>query len=83
MTKTQIKAELAKIIEMLNEAQERLDNLSYDVEDTRDSIEPYENREELTDQQQERYEWLDEALDTINDKANDLTDIISDLEYIE
>jgi len=83
MTKTQIKSELNEIIEMLNKAQERLDTLSYDVEEARDSIEPYENRNELTDQQQERYEWLDEALDTINDKANDLTDIISDLEYIE
>lgn len=83
MTKTQIKAELNKIVEMLNEAQERLDNLSYDVEEERDSIEPYENRNDLTEQQEERYEWLDETLDTINDKANDLTDIISDLEYIE
>ena len=83
MTKTQIKSELNKIIEMLNEAQERLDTLSYDVEEARDSIEPYENRNDLTDQQQERYEWLDEALDTINDKANELTDIINDLEYID
>ena len=83
MTKTQIKKELASIIELLNEAQERLDNLSYDVEEERDGIEPYENRNELTEQQEERYNWLDEAFDTINDKANDLTDIISDLEYIE
>ena len=83
MTRTQIKKELASIIELLNEAQERLDNLSYDVEEERDGIEPYENRNELTEQQEERYNWLDEAFDTISDKANDLTDIINDLEYIE
>ena len=83
MTKTQVKSTLAKIINMLYEAQDELDTLSYDVEETIDEIVPYENREELTEAQEERKEWLEEALDTINDQANNLTDLISELEYIE
>lgn len=83
MTKTQIKSTLKSIIEMLNEAQDELDTLAYDVEDTRDSIEPYENRDELTEAQEERIEWLDETLDTITEQADALTELISNLEYVE
>ena len=83
MTKTQLKARLAKIIEMLNEAQSELDMLADDAQETIDSIEPYENHDDLTEQQEERQAWFEEAYDTISDKANDLTDIISDLEYVD
>lgn len=83
MTKTQIKTNLRKIIEMLNNAQEALDDLAYEVEDTINGIEPYEGHEYLTEAQEERQEWLEEALSTISDKANELSDIISDLDYIE
>lgn len=83
MTKTQIKTRLKRIIETLNNAQEALADLSYEVEDTISEIEPYENHENLTEAQEERQEWLEEALNTILDKANELTYIIDALEYIE
>ena len=83
MTKTQVKRRLAKIIEMLNEAQSQLDELAYDMEETIDSIEPYENKDELTEQQEERLVWFEENKDTVSDTANDLTDLISNLEFID
>lgn len=83
MTKTQIKRHINKIIEMLNEAQEELDTLAYDVEETRDGIEPYDHRDELTEAQEDRISWLDETLDTITEQADALTELISNLEYID
>ena len=83
MTKTQIKRTITNIIELLNEAQDQLDTLAYDVEETRDGIEPYENRDELTEAQEERISWLDETLDTITEQADALTELISNLEYID
>ena len=83
MTKTQLKARLAKIIEMLNEAQSLMDDLATEAEETRDSIEPYENHYDLTDQQQERYDFFDNAVDTLGDEASNLTDMIYNLKYLQ
>ena len=65
MTKTQIKKRLGTI---LNYIQDLYD----EVEEARDSIEPYEGKEDLTDQQEERYEWLDELASQLEDACDNL-----------
>ena len=65
MTKTQIKKRLGTI---LNYIQDLYD----EVEEARDGIEPYEGKEDLTDQQEERYEWLDELASQLEDACDNL-----------
>ena len=67
MTRTTIKKRLETILDQLLELQQ-------DVEETRDEIEPYEGKDDLTDQQQERYDWLDELASTIDDACSNLSD---------
>ena len=65
MTKTQIKKKLGTILKYIR-------SLHSEVEDIRDSIEPYEDKEDLTNQQQEKYEWLDELASQLEDAYNNL-----------
>lgn len=65
MTKTQIKKKLGTILKYIR-------SLHGEVEDIRDSIEPYEDKEDLTNQQQEKYEWLDELASQLEDAYNNL-----------
>lgn len=65
MTKTQIKKRLETILNYIQDLHE-------DVEEARDSIEPYEGKEDLTDQQEERYEWLDELASQLEDAYSSL-----------
>ena len=65
MTKTQIKKKLGTILKYIR-------SLHSEVEDVRDSIEPYEDKEDLTNQQQEKYEWLDELASQLEDAYNNL-----------
>jgi hypothetical protein len=60
MTKTQARKQLAKIKELV-------ENLRIEVEETIDSIEPYENKDELTEAQEERLEWFEELQQTLED----------------
>lgn len=83
MTKTQAISKIKEIISMLEDAQSQLDELSEEMQDTIDSIEPYENKEELTPQQEERQEWFFEALDEVESQSNELSEIIGSLDYIE
>ena len=65
MTKAQIKKKLGTILKYIR-------SLHGEVEDIRDSIEPYEGKEDLTDQQEERYEWLDELISQLEDAYSSL-----------
>ena len=76
MTKTQIRAKLKKLLEQLGDIKAELYDLQYEVEDTRDNIEPYEGADDLTPEQEERQEWLDD-LDSSHDT------VISNLEDAE
>lgn len=69
MTKTQITKQLETIRDMLQD-------LYYEVEETVDSIEPYENRNDLTPQQEERQEWLENVRDSIETAISDLEENI-------
>lgn len=67
MDKRQIKKRFKEILE-------ELEQLKSDVEEARDSIEPYDYKDDLTEAQQERYDWLDNVY-------NDLDNAIDSLEY--
>lgn len=67
MDKRQVKKRFKEILEALEQ-------LKNDVEEARDSIEPYDYKDDLTDAQQERYDWLDNVY-------NDLDNAIDSLEY--
>lgn len=67
MTKTQARKQLAKIKELV-------ENLRIEVEETIDSIEPYEGKDELTEAQEERLEWFEELQQVIEDFEYELDD---------
>ena len=65
MTKTQIKKRLGTILSYIQ-------SLHDDVEDARDSITPYEDKDDLTNQQEGKYEWFDELASQLEDAYNNL-----------
>lgn len=65
MNKTQIKSKLQLIIDELEELQN-------EVEETRDNIEPYDGKDDLTEKQQERCDWLDEVVDSLDSAKSEL-----------
>jgi len=60
MTKTQIRSRIRKLLDQLGDIRAELEDIRDEVEETRDSIEPYDGAYELTSEQEERQEWLDE-----------------------
>ena len=83
MTKTQVKAVLRKALKQWESIKDMLDELAMDVQDTIDEIEPYGDSWELTEQQQERQDWLQEVLDTLS-YIDDGTYTMEELEqYVE
>lgn len=83
ITKNQIKARLKKLVEKLEEIKNDLSDLQMDVGEEIDNIEPYENKEELTLQQEERQEWLQETSDTLESQCDNLDDLICELDSID
>lgn len=69
MTKTQVKRQMEKIKEMV-------ENLRMEVEETIDSIEPYEGKDDLTEAQEERLEWFEEVQELLENMEYDLDDKI-------
>ena len=65
MTKTQIKKRLGTILNYIW-------SLHNEVEDIRTGIEPYEDKDDLINQQGESYEWLDELASLLEDAYNNL-----------
>lgn len=81
MTKTQAKkvlkelytkGVLGKLDSAICEAIEEIESVISDMEETRDSIEPYENHDDLTEQQQERYDWFDELISDLEELKDNL-----------
>jgi len=73
MTKTQVKAKLRKLLEQLGDVRAELDDLKCEVEETSESIEPYDTYNDLTPEQEERQEWMDNVaseLDTLIDSID-------------
>lgn len=88
MTKTQArkvlnelysKGVLGKLDGVLCEAIEELESVYADMEETKDNIEPYENKDDLTEQQQERYDWFEELCSDLEELRDSLDTMQSDL----
>lgn len=85
MTKTQVKARATKLLEKLSwDLYAEFDDLRIEVEEERDSVEPYENKSELTPQQEERVEWLDnvayalqQLLYVIEENAEEIIELLA------
>ena len=82
ITKNQIKSRLKKILEVLGEQRDLLEELKDEVESESYDIEPYEGKDDLTESQCERQEWLDDCSSQIDDQLSTLDDVISCLEDI-
>lgn len=82
ITKNQIKSRLKKILEVLGEQRDLLEELKDEVENESYDIEPYEGKDDLTESQYERQEWLDDCSSQIDDQLSILDDVISCLEDI-
>ena len=67
MTKAEIRKQLKELLAKMADLQSDFDILKGDVEDTLGEIEPYEGRSELTPQQEERQEWLEELSSALDD----------------
>ena len=67
ITKTQIRKRISEILDKLREGLTELDDLKYEVEEERDNIEPYDYCDELTPEQEERQEWLDECANALEE----------------
>lgn len=59
LNKTQIKKKVGELLEELEVIKAKLEDLQTDVDMESANIEPYEDKEELTQKQQERQDWLD------------------------
>ena len=80
ITKHQVKSRARKIIELLEDANLLLNELKGDVEEEKDNIEPYEGKCDLTEAQEERQCWLEDAYSYLDEY--DLEDVINNLEEI-
>lgn len=67
MRRDTAKRRLAKILEKLDECIVDLEELKSDADETHDSIEPYGDSYELTEEQEERKDWFYELSDAIDD----------------
>lgn len=82
LTRTQIKNKLKKLNEQLADIRLELEELQDDIDYECNEIEPYEGKDELTPAQEERLDWLDEAvstLDTVIYNVQDAEDEIDNL----
>lgn len=83
ITKNQIRARLKKIVEMLEQVKSDLDDLQMETQEEADSIEPYGDKWELTEQQEERQESLQELADEMETQSDNLEEIRETLENLE
>lgn len=82
ITKNQIKRRVEKLISSLEDIKEEVANLQFEVEDESQNVEPYEGKDDLTPQQEERQEWLDDSASILDDQIYELETIIEALEDI-
>lgn len=75
LNKKDIKKRVSEMLDKLNDIKTELEELASDVENESENIEPYEGRNELTIQQQERQEWLDECQEALESAVSDIENI--------
>ena len=76
LTKTQARKRIAQLREKLSDLRLEFEELQSDLEMESSDICEYEGRNELTELQQERQEWLDNTV-------NSLQEAEDNLDYIE
>ena len=83
LTKTQARKRITQLREKLSDLRLEFEELQSDLEMESSDICEYEGRNELTELQQERQEWLDNTASTIEDTLNSLQEAEDNLDYIE
>ena len=83
LTKAQARKRIADLREKLSDLRLEFEELQSDLEMESSDICEYEGRNELTELQQERQEWLDNTASTIEDTVNSLQEAEDNLDYIE
>ena len=83
LTKTQARKRIAQLREKLSDLRLEFEELQSDLEMESSDICKYEGRNELTELQQERQEWLDNTASTIEDTVNSLQEAEDNLDYID
>lgn len=82
MTKTQAIKAAEKLAEKLADLISELEDLQNEVQEQADSIEPYEGKDDLTSQQEERQEWFSDSADTLQNALDQAQEAQSELENI-
>ncbi len=72
MTKTQIKKLLQKTLDKIDDLISDLEEAENEATKTADSIEPYEGKDDLTPQQEERQEWFENLASVLTDAKDEL-----------
>ena len=83
LTKTQARKRIAQLREKLSDLRLEFEELQSDLEMESNDICEYEGRNELTELQQERQEWLDNTASTIEETVMSLQEAEDNLDYIE
>lgn len=81
-TKTQYQKRMRDLATRLAETLEALEDLATDLGEEAEGIEPYEGRDELTQAQEERQQWLEDAQSATSDLRDAIDDNLGDLEYL-
>lgn len=82
-SKTQYKKQIKNLYEKLDEIKLFFEDLKNDLESEAADVEPYENRTDLTDAQNERVEWLENAAAQIDYAVDNIQSALDDLDNIE
>ena len=80
MTKSEAKKLVRELLSKVWELKDATEDLAAEVDDTYNGIEPYEGRDELTTEQEERQEWFSELSDKLNEAVSALETIDDDLD---
>lgn len=83
LTKTQIKKRIGELLDKMIDLKYELENLYDEVEEEINNIEPYEGKDDLTPQQEERQQWLEDTNYTIDSAKLELEESISSLKEVE
>ena len=67
LTKPQLKIRVSLLIEGLEDLKSKIEDARDDAECERDGIEPYEGHDDLTQAQEERQEWFDDAYSNLDE----------------
>lgn len=83
LTRTQLRKRIRELIEQAENLKSDLEEIQSEAEDERDSIEPYDGKDELTEQQEERQGWFECACDQIDYALDNIDEFINNLEEID